>query len=155
MKISVAGHDVSATLGAALDLRAAQIPAPQSVICGPEDSALNLRKARNPADYLAILCRLLRVRHGLYTGMGALALRPRRHGLLGRLFQPLIIKLLAYEHGWIAHQQGMINELIVNALDMERAAFETSRVRMEKRITELEEKVATLQHRHAQEGRGA
>jgi len=154
MKLIVAGQDVTATIGVAIERRAAQIEEPRPVICGPDDSALNLRKARNPPEYMAIFCKLLRVRYGLYTGTAALALRPQRPGFFRRMFLPLAMKFMAYEHGWIAHQQGLVNELVVNALDMERAAFDAHRVRMEKRILDLEEKVATLQHRHGQEGRG-
>lgn len=154
MAILVAGRDRSADIEVEIQHAAARWAEPHSVLCGVSDSALLLRKARTPHEYYAILCRLLRVRHGIYTGDGALALRGRKRGLLRGLLGRLAMRILAYEHGWIAYQQGLVNELIVNALDFERATLESHRLKVDKKLLDLEEKVAALQHRRGAEERG-
>ena len=154
MTILVAGRDRSADIGAEIRRAAARLSEPRPVLCGTEDSALLLRKARSPHEYLAILCRLLRARHGIYTGANALPMRNGKPGLVRGFMMRIALRFLAYEHQWLAYQQGLINELVINALDMERASMESHRVKMEKKILELEEKVAALQHRRGPEGIG-
>lgn len=154
MTILVAGRDRSADISAEIQRAAARLPEPRPVLCGAGDSALSLSKARTPHEYHAILCRLLRVRHGIYTGNGALALRGRNKGLFRGLLGRLAMRVLAYEHEWIAYQQGLVNELVINALDLERAAMESHRLEMDNKLLELEEKVAALQHRRGAETHG-
>ena len=133
MRLTVAGQDRSADLGASLTRQTARHQGALSR-WAPEDSALSLKDSKDSTDYLARYCRLLHLRYALSTEAFPIHARPGPAGNLLRKVKTMLWKLLRYQHDRMAFQQNAINELVISGLAFQQA-----------RLAALEQQVNTLE----------
>ena len=132
MKLTVAGRDRSADLGAAMAAEGARLAVQAGVVpLWPGHSALSLKAATDESDYLRRFTGLLRLRHGIRTGDFHIARAPGLRGRLSLAVKTFLWKLLHYQHERLAAQQSLVNELAIAALEFqqEQAARELRELR--------------------------
>ena len=142
MYLGIAGQERSSDIGADLARRAARHQGALSP-WAPGDSALSLMESSDPNDYLARTCKLLRLRYALSTEPFPIPGKPGATGTLLRRVKGFLWKLLRYQHDRMAFQQNAINELVISALDLQRATSQQAIASLEQRIKILEAKLAS------------
>ncbi len=145
MKIWLSGKDETASLGKSIDDRAANLQnGGYDVLLEREAEILTLRDAGNTADHLKRYIALLRRRHDVNP---AFYTQPRTPGLKGTIsytIRMFLWRLLRYQHFWTAFHQNGINAMHAEALDFEQQERERQTARLETRIAQLEETIASL-----------
>ncbi len=149
MYLGIAGQDRSSDIGADLTRRAARHKGALSP-WAPQDSALSLKDSRDPDDYLARTCRLLRLRYALSTEPFPILGKPGATGTFLCRVKGFLWKLLRYQHDRMAFQQNSINELVISTLDLQRATSQQAIATLEQRIRTLEANLAAQKN-----GRGS
>jgi uncharacterized protein YceH (UPF0502 family) len=146
MYLGIAGQDRTPDLGAELTRRAARHSGALSR-WSAADSALSLRDARDPGDYLDRYGKLLRQRYAVSTEPFAIPGKPGATGRLLRRIKGALWRLLRYQHDRMAFQQNALNELVISALDFQRASSQQAITALEQRIRSLEAEVAALKRK--------
>ena len=141
MYLGISGQDRSTDIGTDLTHRAARHQGPLSP-WAPPDSALSLTEARDPDDYIARYCRLLRLRYAVSTEAFPIPGKPGPAGTLLRRVKAFLWKLLRYQHDRMTFQQNAINELVISSVDFQRAASHQAITALEQRIQVLESELA-------------
>jgi len=147
MYLGIAGQDRSSDVGVDLSRRAARHSGALSR-WSPGDSALSLKTARDPDDYLDRYGRLLRLRFSVSTESFPIPGKPGSTGTILRTIKGVLWKLLRYQHDRMAFQQNTINELVISSVDFQRTASRRA-------IADLEHRIRTLEADAANPGRKA
>lgn len=139
MRLVVAGKDRSADLGRQIADRAEQREKTASIgLLSPLHSALCLKNEVTTHGYLNQFMRLLKMRHGVSTAPFPV---PARAGLSGGImaaFKRILWRLLRYQHDRVTFQQNLINELLINALEMQKKMMEDRTEEVMKRLETVE-----------------
>ena len=135
MKITVAGKDRTPDLGQAVTQAAERLKAGSSIdSLAADHTALRLKQCEVNADYLGKFIDLLRIRHGTRTADFYIARGPGLRGKAAVALKTFLWKLLRYQHDRIAFQQGLVNELAINALEFQQSRIEA----LERKLESLE-----------------
>jgi hypothetical protein len=143
MPLLVAGKGRSADLGEDIRRAAARLRLAQPY--SPADSALSLKDAPDERAFLERFCRLVRLHHGVRTADFDI---PARRGRAAVAIKRALWRLLRYQHDRIAFQQNAMNELLVEALEMQQAL-------QRRETTELRDRLARVERELRQRGENA
>ena len=153
MRLTIAGKDRTADLGAELSRRSARLHGALSPWL-PQHSALSLRDSRDSSDYFDRFCRLVRLRHEVNTGIFHIPVKPGWLGKHVRQVKTLLWKALRYQHDRITFQQNIINELVVSGVDFQNSAVMRKMAGLERKVEQLESELKALRRGRA-DGKGA
>lgn len=132
MKISIAGTDVTDSLGRLLADRAAALrSAHDPGTLHPDHSALSLKDSRDAQDYLARFVRLVRMRRGSDLSRFRFPPRPGFKGRAAGLVRSFLWRLLRCQHERTAQSQNVINDLLVNAIEFQQEEIRELRRRLD------------------------
>jgi len=146
MYLGIAGQDRSSDVGVDLTRRATRHSGALSR-WSCEDSALSLKTAHDPGEYLDRYCRLLRLRYSVSTEAFPIPGKPGLAGTILRSVKSALWKLLRYQHDRMTLQQNAINELIISSVEFQRASSRQTITALEDRIQSLETEVARLRQK--------
>ena len=138
-KIQIAGEDRTDELLPALEAAAsARVDRLHAKRRMPEQTALGLREARSEAEFLERFLEHLRRQHGRFSeGYEPV---PRK-GLSGRVrgaVQGLIARLLRFHQDPVQARQGLLNELLLSAMEFQQDAHRHDLERLADRVRALE-----------------
>lgn len=143
MKITVANKDRRSDLGRELEAAAtARADHVADRLLVREISALRLREASTESEFLTQYIEHLRIRHGLHVQP---SLVPGKPGLLSgilRWVKARLGSLLRYQHDHTAFQQGLMNELLVEALEFQQEQFRCEIQSLRARLDRVEDRAA-------------
>ena len=135
MRILVAGIDRTENLGREVERAAMTRPVPsalRSVLT--EHSALSLGQCASTSEYQERLLRLLRLHQGISADLFDIPRRPGWKGACSSWLKKILWKILRYQHERMAHQQSVVNELLVSALEFERDQHKRDLRELEQRL---------------------
>ena len=139
MKLTIANENCAETLGS--ELRAAAQGRPDRLAAGrhlPELTALRLADAQSEAEFLHLFVDHLRKQHGRFAEGYALVGRP---GLVGRLRTAVhrgLARVMKPHHDRQRARQGLLNELLLAALEFQGDRSRRALDELRKRVDVLE-----------------
>jgi hypothetical protein len=113
-------------------------------VLAPQHSALSLKNVSGQDAYLRQFIRLLWMRHGVSTAPFDVPTSRTLFGPLMAAIKRILWKLLRYQHDRITFQQNLVNELLIDAAEMQQQMFQGKVDEITKRLEAAEKELKQI-----------